>query len=328
MAAMGQAILDLRAAGSPDGFLYSDEALFEKDIRRPSPPTSSPTTPPTTCCAATTSAIWRVPAGAVPAAGGRAERVRRQPGPRPVPPPSRSGGGRGPSAPGAVLLAGARRVHLRRGGRQALCGRGGQAGHCGPSGPHRPERHGGGRPVPQHLPGEVGDRGRAQSQCPDPQQGPCGRLEKCLHSLYARTLWERYEVVVIENNSEQPETFAYYKQALQRYDGLRVVRYPGKGFNFSAINNFGGNTPRPIPAAAEQRCGGHRRGLDDRAAAPVRPAGGGAVAGAMLYYPDDTIQHAGVITGLGGYAGHSHKYKSGAAAAICSGPPPCRTSRR
>ena len=37
--------------------------------------------------------------------------------------------------------------------------------------------------------------------------------------------------------------------------------------------------------------------------------GGAAICGAMLYYPDDTLQHAGVITGLGGYAGHSHKYK-------------------
>ncbi len=37
--------------------------------------------------------------------------------------------------------------------------------------------------------------------------------------------------------------------------------------------------------------------------------GGAAVCGAMLFYPDETIQHAGVITGLGGYAGHSHKYK-------------------
>ena len=37
--------------------------------------------------------------------------------------------------------------------------------------------------------------------------------------------------------------------------------------------------------------------------------GGAAICGAMLYYPDETLQHAGVVTGLGGYAGHSHKYK-------------------
>src|SRR5699024_4315440 len=135
-------------------------------------------------------------------------------------------------------------------------------------------------------------------------------LEKCLHSLYARTLWERYEVIVIENNSEQPETFAYYKQALQRYDGLRVVRYPGKGFNFSAINNFGrkyasGQYLLLLNNDVEVTDGDWMTELLRQCARP----GGGAVAGAMLYYPDDTIQHAGVITGLGGYAGHSHKYK-------------------
>ena len=37
--------------------------------------------------------------------------------------------------------------------------------------------------------------------------------------------------------------------------------------------------------------------------------GGAAICGAMLWYPDETIQHAGIVTGLGGYAGHSHKYK-------------------
>ena len=54
--------------------------------------------------------------------------------------------------------------------------------------------------------------------------------------------------------------------------------------------------------------------------------GGAAICGAMLYYPDETLQHAGVVTGLGGYAGHSHKYKKAGAAAICSVPLPCRTS--
>ncbi len=50
---------------------------------------------------------------------------------------------------------------------------------------------------------------------------------------------EHFEVIVVENNSTDPATFAYYKKAQQRYDGLRVVTYPKKGFNFSGINNFG-----------------------------------------------------------------------------------------
>ncbi len=64
-------------------------------------------------------------------------------------------------------------------------------------------------------------------------------LEKCLHGLWAKTSWENFEVIVIENNSTDPATFPYYEQAKQRYDGLQVVTWPGKGFNFSAINNFG-----------------------------------------------------------------------------------------
>ena len=53
------------------------------------------------------------------------------------------------------------------------------------------------------------------------------------------------------------------------------------------------------------RTGGWLAGLRRQGARP----GGGAICGAMLYYPDGTLQHAGVVTGLGGYAGHSHKYK-------------------
>ena len=64
-------------------------------------------------------------------------------------------------------------------------------------------------------------------------------LEKCLHSIWTKTNWENFEVIVIENNSTEPATFTYYKEARQRYDGLQVVNYPQKGFNFSGINNFG-----------------------------------------------------------------------------------------
>lgn len=64
-------------------------------------------------------------------------------------------------------------------------------------------------------------------------------LEKCLQSIWKKTTWDNYEIIVIENNSTDPATFAYYEKAKQRYDGLKVVTYPEKGFNFSGINNFG-----------------------------------------------------------------------------------------
>lgn len=86
-----------------------------------------------------------------------------------------------------------------------------------------------------------------------------------------------------------------------------MVRYHG-GFNFSAINNFGaryasGEYLLLLNNDIEILSPDFVRELLSYA----QRADVGAV-GAKLYYPDDTIQHAGVITGLGGYAGHSHKY--------------------
>lgn len=74
-------------------------------------------------------------------------------------------------------------------------------------------------------------------------------LEKCLYSIWSKTEWDNFEVIVIENNSTDPATFAYYKDAEKRYEGLKVVTWPEKGFNFSAINNFGRKA-----AQGEYRC--------------------------------------------------------------------------
>ena len=135
-------------------------------------------------------------------------------------------------------------------------------------------------------------------------------LEKCLQSIWKKTTWDNYEIIVIENNSTDPATFAYYEKAKQRYDGLKVVTYPEKGFNFSGINNFGrkaaaGDYLLLLNNDVEVRNGDWLTELLRQCA----HKGGAAICGAMLYYPDETLQHAGVITGLGGYAGHSHKYK-------------------
>ena len=132
-------------------------------------------------------------------------------------------------------------------------------------------------------------------------------LEKCLHSLYARTNYDRFEVIVIENNSTDKATFDYYKTLPQRYEDCRVVRYEG-GFNFSAINNFGRKAAKGdflLLLNNDVEILSHDW-LGEMVGEDIQP--GVAACGAMLYYPDDTIQHAGVITGLGGYAGHSHKY--------------------
>ncbi len=132
-------------------------------------------------------------------------------------------------------------------------------------------------------------------------------LETCLHSLYAKTFYENFEVIVIENNSTDPATRAYYGKLQDRYERCRVVGYSGS-LNFSRINNFGrkfaqGKFLLLLNNDIEVINGNWLTELVAEASQP-----GVAACGAMLDSPDDTIQHAGIIPGLGGYAGHSHKY--------------------
>lgn len=66
-----------------------------------------------------------------------------------------------------------------------------------------------------------------------PNKDHTAELEQCLHSLWTKTQWEHFQVIVIENNSTDPETFAYYKKAQDRYDGLpRWCSGRGKGSTF------------------------------------------------------------------------------------------------
>ena len=132
-------------------------------------------------------------------------------------------------------------------------------------------------------------------------------LTKCIDSLYAKTDYKNFEVLVVENNSTEPETFEYYGKIQKAHQNLKVLYYKG-GFNFSAINNF----------AAQQAKGEmllllnndieiiSENWLGEMVSLALQKNVG--IVGAMLYYPNDTVQHAGVITGLGGFAGHSHKY--------------------
>ena len=65
-------------------------------------------------------------------------------------------------------------------------------------------------------------------------------LETCVESIYARTTYPDLEIILIENNSKQPETFrAYERMQKEHPDNLKVVTWEGKGFNYSALNNFG-----------------------------------------------------------------------------------------
>ena len=134
-----------------------------------------------------------------------------------------------------------------------------------------------------------------------PNKDEISTLKKCLESVWEISTYKNIEILIVENNSEKQETFEYYK----KIDGKRNVRvlYWKEAFNYSKINNFGishakgeyiiclNNDMEVIaPDWIEELLGHCQR-------AEV------GIAGARLYYPDNTIQHAGVVIGMGGVAG-------------------------
>lgn len=127
-------------------------------------------------------------------------------------------------------------------------------------------------------------------------------LQTCLEMLEKNTGYQNFEIIIVENNSTTDEIFRYYKE-LSGNRKIHLLRW-GKEFNYSAINNF---------AVA------HAKGeyllflnndvksinpdwLEEMLGVCQRPEVGGV--GAKLIYPDNTIQHAGCVIGMGGIAGH------------------------
>ena len=128
-------------------------------------------------------------------------------------------------------------------------------------------------------------------------------LDLCISSIEEKSTWKNYEILVVENNSEDKKTFAYYEELQRRYENVRVITWK-KEFNYSAINNF----------AVRESQGEYLLFLNNdveiitpswmEEMLQICQQQGVGIVGAKLYYPDDTIQHAGVVIGLGGIAGH------------------------
>ena len=127
-------------------------------------------------------------------------------------------------------------------------------------------------------------------------------LKACIESIREKTEYQNYEILIIENNSTSEEIFHYYKE-LSRDPKIRLLRWK-KEFNYSAINNYGvrhakgeyllflNNDVTVItPGWIKEMLGVCQR----------REVG---AVGVKLIYPDNTIQHAGCVIGIGGIAGH------------------------
>lgn len=132
-------------------------------------------------------------------------------------------------------------------------------------------------------------------------------LDICLKSLYEKSSYKNFEVIIVENNSTEKETFEYYEALTQKHGNIKIVTWDGN-FNYSAINNFGVNYAKGefillLNNDVEIINGSC---LEEMLMFAQRKDVGAV--GAKLYYSDDTVQHAGVILGLGGTAGHAHKH--------------------
>ena len=128
-------------------------------------------------------------------------------------------------------------------------------------------------------------------------------LDRCVQSILKKSAYPNYEFVIVENNSTEDETFAYYEKMQKECEKIHVCYYEGP-FNYSKINNFGvqhaageyllllNNDTEMI----NEDCLEEMLGYCSRSDV--------GVVGARLYYEDNTIQHAGVVIGFGGIAGH------------------------
>jgi glycosyltransferase involved in cell wall biosynthesis len=134
--------------------------------------------------------------------------------------------------------------------------------------------------------------------------------ESAVRSILQKTTYPNYEIIIIDNGSVEPQTLNWFAGIQDEDSRVRVVRYDHP-FNYSAINNFGvaqanglviGLINNDIEVISPDW-------LSEMTSHALRPEIG--CVGAKLYYSGGTLQHGGVVLGVGGVAGHSHKHFQG-----------------
>ena len=137
-----------------------------------------------------------------------------------------------------------------------------------------------------------------------PTRDQAGLLRTAVESILGRTDYANFELLVIDNGSTAPDATAYLASLASRRN-VRVLRYD-EPYSFAALNNWAvGQIDAPLLAFVNNDVEVVSPGwLSELASHALRPEVGAV--GAKLYYPDDTIQHAGIVVGIGGLAGHPH----------------------
>ncbi|MBP5463411.1 MAG: glycosyltransferase family 2 protein [Lachnospiraceae bacterium] len=129
-------------------------------------------------------------------------------------------------------------------------------------------------------------------------------LKACISSVIGKTTYDNYEIIIVENGSTEESVFEYYDEITGKDARVKKIDWPGE-FNWSAINNHAArktdseyllllNNDTEIITP---------EWIEEMLMHAGRPEIG--VVGALLYYPNDSVQHGGVILGLGGIAGHA-----------------------
>lgn len=139
-----------------------------------------------------------------------------------------------------------------------------------------------------------------------PTRDGCNVLKYCIESIYSVTRYRNFEIIVVDNQSSDPDTLSYL-ESIELQRRARVLRYPHP-FNYSAINNLAvshckGSVVCLLNNDTEMVA---PEWLEEMVSHALRP-GIGAV-GAKLLYPNGLVQHAGVIMGIAGMVGHAFHF--------------------
>ena len=133
-------------------------------------------------------------------------------------------------------------------------------------------------------------------------------LKRCIESIFLKTAYNKYEIIILNNQSRCKSTLDYLCGVAKKKNVF--VHDWNQPFNYSAINNYGAKLANgAIFGLLNNDVEVINSGWLEEMVSHACRKGIGCV-GAKLYYPNDLIQHGGVILGIGGVAGHSHKYLS------------------